>query len=97
MLASIIDLISSAGNSRTSVYNFPFFNAFPFDFYMGANQMLIMGGFQSTARIWEYKKAINLLRTPIAGSTAHAMFGDRGKCLMLIWITTFPILLIRTD
>lgn len=44
-------------------------------------QMPVMGGFESTMRIREYEKENNLTRTPIVALTAHAMFGDREKCL----------------
>jgi osomolarity two-component system sensor histidine kinase NIK1 len=44
-------------------------------------QMPVMGGFESTVRIREYEKDNSLPRTPIVALTAHAMFGDREKCL----------------
>jgi osomolarity two-component system sensor histidine kinase NIK1 len=44
-------------------------------------QMPVMGGFESTVNIRRYEKDNNLPRTPILALTAHAMFGDREKCL----------------
>ncbi|KAH3665685.1 hypothetical protein OGAPHI_003873 [Ogataea philodendri] len=48
-------------------------------------QMPIMGGFEATAKIrdWEKKKYVDSMsfRTPIIALTAHAMLGDRERCL----------------
>ncbi|RAH59402.1 hypothetical protein BO85DRAFT_448296 [Aspergillus piperis CBS 112811] len=44
-------------------------------------QMPNMGGFESTVRIREYEEEHALSRTPIIALTAHAMFGDRDKCI----------------
>ncbi|KAJ0413204.1 DRK1 histidine kinase [Aspergillus carlsbadensis] len=44
-------------------------------------QMPVMGGFESTSRIREYERVHGLRRTPVVALTAHAMFGDREKCL----------------
>ncbi|KAG7919308.1 hypothetical protein OGATHE_004600 [Ogataea polymorpha] len=48
-------------------------------------QMPIMGGFEATAKIreWEKKKYVDSMafRTPIVALTAHAMLGDRERCL----------------
>ncbi|KAL4993099.1 hypothetical protein BDV10DRAFT_190279 [Aspergillus recurvatus] len=44
-------------------------------------QMPVMEGFESTSRIREYVRVHGLRRTPVIASTAHAMFGDREKCL----------------
>ncbi|ODQ77253.1 hypothetical protein BABINDRAFT_163751 [Babjeviella inositovora NRRL Y-12698] len=49
-------------------------------------QMPIMGGFEATANIREWEKESNPIdpmsfRTPIIALTAHAMIGDRERCL----------------
>ena len=44
-------------------------------------QMPIMGGFESTKAIRDYERSEGLTRTPIIALTAHAMMGDREKCI----------------
>jgi len=44
-------------------------------------QMPVMGGFEATAKIREWEKEQRLPRTPIVALTAHAMLGDREKCI----------------
>ncbi|KLJ05705.1 hypothetical protein EMPG_10837 [Blastomyces silverae] len=44
-------------------------------------QMPVMGGFEATGKIREYEKNNGLSRTPIIALTAHAMLGDREKCI----------------
>ncbi|KAI5781800.1 hypothetical protein EDC01DRAFT_230479 [Geopyxis carbonaria] len=44
-------------------------------------QMPVMGGFEATAKIREWEKEAKLSRTPIVALTAHAMLGDREKCI----------------
>ncbi|KAB8076976.1 hypothetical protein BDV29DRAFT_169156 [Aspergillus leporis] len=52
-----------------------------FDLIIMDVQMPVMGGLESTCKIRQYEKAKNLLHTPIIALTAHAMAGDREKCL----------------
>ena len=52
-----------------------------FDVILMDVQMPIMGGFEATANIREYEREEGLVRTPIIALTAHAMLGDREKCI----------------
>jgi osomolarity two-component system sensor histidine kinase NIK1 len=44
-------------------------------------QMPVMGGFEATATIRTWERENKLPRTPIIALTAHAMLGDREKCI----------------
>jgi osomolarity two-component system sensor histidine kinase NIK1 len=44
-------------------------------------QMPIMDGLQATGKIRQYEEVNSLPRTPIVALTAHAMLGDRDKCI----------------
>ncbi|KAJ5743524.1 HAMP domain protein [Penicillium manginii] len=52
-----------------------------FDAVLMDIQMPVMGGFESTAKIREHEHSFNLPRMPIIALTAHAMFGDRERCI----------------
>ncbi|TGJ80627.1 hypothetical protein E0Z10_g8125 [Xylaria hypoxylon] len=52
-----------------------------FDVILMDVQMPIMGGFEATGKIREYERNDGAVRTPIIALTAHAMMGDRERCI----------------
>lgn len=52
-----------------------------FDIILMDVQMPVMDGFQATAAIREWESKSQVLPTPIIAITAHAMQGDRDRCL----------------
>lgn len=53
----------------------------PYEVILMDVQMPIMGGFEATGKIREYERSQGRVRTPIIALTAHAMMGDREKCI----------------
>ena len=52
-----------------------------FDVVLMDVQMPVMGGFEATREIRQHEKEMGVPRTPIVALTAHAMLGDREKCI----------------
>jgi osomolarity two-component system sensor histidine kinase NIK1 len=52
-----------------------------FDIVLMDVQMPIMGGFEATSKIREYEASNALTPSTIIALTAHAMLGDREKCI----------------
>ena len=42
---------------------------------------MMQGGFEATAKIREWERENGIPSTPVIALTAHAMVGDREKCL----------------
>ena len=53
----------------------------PFDVILMDVSMPVMGGMEATGLIRELENAENVPRTPIIALTAHAMIGDKERCL----------------
>ncbi|KAJ7736694.1 hypothetical protein B0H16DRAFT_1380008 [Mycena metata] len=53
----------------------------PFDVILMDVSMPLMGGMEATQRIRAYEMEYDLTPTPIIALTAHAMIGDRERCL----------------
>jgi osomolarity two-component system sensor histidine kinase NIK1 len=53
----------------------------PFDIILMDVSMPVMGGLEATGLIREYEIAEGISRTPIIALTAHAMIGDKERCL----------------
>lgn len=60
---------------------FEFIQKKRFDCVLMDVQMPVMGGFEATAKIREWERDNNISPTPVIALTAHAMVGDREKCL----------------
>ncbi|ORY32324.1 CnNIK1 [Naematelia encephala] len=53
----------------------------PFDVILMDVSMPVMGGMEATGLIREYEASEGISRTPIIALTAHAMIGDKERCL----------------
>ncbi|CAO3638776.1 unnamed protein product [Cunninghamella blakesleeana] len=70
--------VKIVGNGKLAVEAF---ESQPFDLILMDVQMPIMGGFEATQKIREIEQASDMGRIPIIALTAHAMIGDRDRCM----------------
>lgn len=78
LLSKYFFSITYVSNGRAAIDHF---HRFEFDFILMDIQMPGIDGYQTTSRIRQYERENNLTPTPIIAMTAHAMKGDREKCL----------------
>lgn len=60
-------------------------------------QMPVMDGFSATKHIRDFEAANNIERTPIIGMTAHALVGDKDKCIESGMDSYLPKPLVESD
>lgn len=56
--------------------------------------MPVMGGMESTGLIRKYEAEENVPRTPIIALTAHAMIGDKERCLEA-GVSGYPVVIVQ--
>ncbi|EPQ67969.1 hypothetical protein BGT96224_2153B [Blumeria graminis f. sp. tritici 96224] len=71
-------IVTVVGNGQEA---FDAIRAKRYDVILMDVQMPVMGGFEATGKIREYERNLGTQRTPIIALTAHAMLGDREKCI----------------
>ncbi len=80
-----VRLLEKAGHQVTVVENgaeaLEQWTAQPFDVVLMDVQMPVMDGFRATGAIRELEQSTQRPRTPILAMTAHALAGDRERCL----------------
>ncbi|CAO3600414.1 unnamed protein product [Absidia cylindrospora] len=70
--------VKIVGNGKLAVEAF---ETQPFDLILMDVQMPVMGGFEATQKIREIEQSSDMGRIPIIALTAHAMIGDRDRCM----------------
>lgn len=69
----------------------------PYDIILMDIQMPEMDGFTATASIRKIEREQNLIRTPIIGMTAHALVGDKDKCIAAGMDAYIPKPIVEND
>ncbi|KAE8313534.1 CheY-like superfamily [Aspergillus transmontanensis] len=70
--------VTVAGNGQEALDEF---RHQQYDVILMDVKMPVMDGLESTVQIREYERAHGLRHTPIIALTAHAMLGDRERCI----------------
>ncbi|KII84955.1 hypothetical protein PLICRDRAFT_116963 [Plicaturopsis crispa FD-325 SS-3] len=73
--------IADNGSTAVDMFKMRVHERRPFDVILMDVSMPLMGGMEATHVIREYEEELMLPRTPIIALTAHAMIGDRERCL----------------
>lgn len=98
VLSYILDELNCAYDiAKTGVEALEKWHKYPYSIILMDIQMPEMDGFTATAHIRRAEEENNLPRTPIIGMTAHALVGDRDKCIEAGMDAYLPKPIVETD